>query len=148
MIIVTFVVGLAATLSVGHLVVYFFTKYLDWLTGTDKDEPPNVDQSAIPHVGRIPPAFMGLFERSLAFSLFFLGVENAGALLAAWIGAKLATNWSRATKPDDANMDRFVRTRSQIALLAGVVSVTIGAVGAKLVVHHEALRQWIVGLTC
>ena len=38
----------------------------------------------------VPPWITGTFERLLAFGLLYVGVEEAGAILAGWIAAKLS----------------------------------------------------------
>ena len=43
----------------------------------------------------VPVWFMGNFERAMAVVLVLANVRGAYALLAAWLGAKLATSWQR-----------------------------------------------------
>jgi len=74
----------------------------------------------------IPPSVTGTFERLLAFGLVYLGVPEAGTILAFWIGGKLASNWQRI------QADRAARVQTMAALITGTVSVIVGAVAGAI----------------
>ena len=88
----------------------------------------------------VPVWITGNFERLLAFLLVLFHVEGAFTLLALWLGAKLAASWHRLpteTEGDDEKgreHNRQVRSGTLCALIAGIVSVLIGA-SAGLVVR-------------
>jgi|SRR5215471_11634335 hypothetical protein len=80
----------------------------------------------------VPVWITGNFERLLAFLLVLLHVEGAYTLIALWLGAKLAASWQRLpTEPygDDEKREynRQIRAGTLCALIAGIVSVLIGA---------------------
>ena len=90
----------------------------------------------------VPVWITGNFERLLAFFLILFHVEGAYALLALWLGAKLAASWHRLptesyanSKNDDEKREygRQVRAGTLCALIAGVVSVLIGAFAGLVV---------------
>jgi hypothetical protein len=92
----------------------------------------------------VPVWITGTFERLLAFFLVVLHVEGAYALIALWLGAKLAASWHRLptepygdTQGDDEQREhnRQIRAGTLCALIAGIVSVLIGAL-AGLVVRN------------
>jgi hypothetical protein len=85
----------------------------------------------VPYVEAIPGGIVGAFERALAFTLFFLSVEGTLAILGAWIGAKLAANWQRRTLPDNDRYSRWIRGQTFKALMAGVLSLGVGAAGGS-----------------
>jgi hypothetical protein len=73
-----------------------------------------------------------------------LHVEGAYALIALWLGAKLAASWHRLptepygdTQGDDEQREhnRQIRAGTLCALIAGIVSILIGAL-AGLVVRN------------
>ena len=80
----------------------------------------------------VPVWITGNFERLLAFFLVLLHVEGAFTLIALWLGAKLAASWHRlATEPygdaEKREYNRQIRAGTLCALIAGIVSVLIGA---------------------
>jgi hypothetical protein len=86
----------------------------------------------------VPVWITGNFERLLAFFLVFLHVEGAYALIALWLGAKLAASWHRLpTEPygDDEKREynRQIRAGTLCALIAGIVSVLVGVLAALVV---------------
>jgi len=90
----------------------------------------------------VPVLITGNFERLLAFFLVIFHVEGAYALLALWLGAKLAASWHRLptepygdTKDDDEKREygRQIRAGTLCALIAGIVSVLIGALAGLVV---------------
>ena len=90
----------------------------------------------------VPVWITGNFERLLAFFLVLFHVEGAYALLALWLGAKLAASWHRLptepygnTKNDDEKREygRQIRAGTLCALIAGIVSVLIGAFAGLVV---------------
>ena len=93
----------------------------------------------------VPPAITGTFERLLAFGLFFLNVSDAYTILALWIAAKLASNWQRRPVDKISKSDeREVRVQTLIALMAGTLSVGIGAVAGAFARTHPWLWTWMV----
>ena len=99
----------------------------------------------------VPTLLTGMFERLLAFTLFYVGIYNAFAVLGLWIDAKLAANWQRRSIEGlVAAKECAVRVYTLIALMAAILSMGIGAVAARS--HPEwresGLRQypapWIV----
>ena len=89
----------------------------------------------------VPVWITGNFERLLAFFLVLFHVESAYALLALWLGAKLAASWHRLpTEPyrdtkndDEREYGRQIRAGTLCALIAGIVSVLIGAFAGLVV---------------
>jgi hypothetical protein len=90
----------------------------------------------------VPVLITGNFERLLAFFLVLFHVEGAYALVALWLGAKLAASWHRLptepygnTKDDDEKREygRQIRAGTLCALIAGIVSVLIGALAGLVV---------------
>jgi hypothetical protein len=95
----------------------------------------------------VPVWITGTFERLLAFLLVVFHVEGAYALLALWLGAKLAASWHRLStdqisaktagraKNDEEKREygRQIRAGTLCALIAGVVSVLIGAAAGLVV---------------
>jgi small-conductance mechanosensitive channel len=96
----------------------------------------------------VPPLLTGMFERLLAFTLFYLGNDNAFAVLGLWIGAKLAANWQRRSIEGlVAEKGRAVRVYTLIALMAGILSVGIGAVAGSLARSHPEWWSLVCGNT-
>jgi hypothetical protein len=90
----------------------------------------------------VPVWITGNFERLLAFVLVLFHIEGAYTLLALWLGAKLAASWHRlpsepygGTEEDDEKREysRQIRARTLCALIAGIVSVLIGAFAGLVV---------------
>jgi hypothetical protein len=89
----------------------------------------------------VPVWITGNFERLFAFCLVVFHVEGAYTLLALWLGAKLASSWHwlptepyQATKNDDEReYGRQIRAGTLCALIAGIVSVLIGALAGLVV---------------
>jgi hypothetical protein len=68
----------------------------------------------------------------MAYGLVLFCVPDAYTILAAWIGAKLAASWQRL--PVETYEDgRRVRAGTLVALMAGIVSVALGALAALAV---------------
>ena len=81
----------------------------------------------------VPVWFVGNFERAMAVVLVLANVRGAYALLAAWLGAKLATSWQRLPIDNtDLETSRQVRAGTLVALMAGINSVTFGIVAGLL----------------
>jgi hypothetical protein len=80
----------------------------------------------------VDPLITGSFERLLAFTLVAICVETGDAVtaLGIWLGLKLAVNWQIIGAHSD---DRNVRVGALTALMAGVLSVAMGAFGGWLV---------------
>jgi len=96
------------------------------------------------HIGRIrndayvpalPGWLTGMFERAFAFALV-VAVRDAAlivTILIAWMAAKLASNWHRGDRPDqNEQQDRWLRGRSLIAIMAGIMSLACAVVGAYI----------------
>lgn len=89
----------------------------------------------------VPVWITGNFERLLAFFLVLFHVEGGYTLLALWLGAKLAASWHRLlteaygdTKDDEKReYSRQIRAGTLCALIAGIVSVLIGALAGLVV---------------
>jgi hypothetical protein len=101
----------------GNLVVWLFIRIARWLSDIDFEREEK-------DVG-VPPWLTGSFERVLAFGLLYFSVPDAGAILAGWIAAKLASNWQRRVLAP--KRQREIRVHTLIALMAGTLSVSIGA---------------------
>ena len=81
----------------------------------------------------VPVWFVGNFERAMAVVLVLANVRGAYALLAAWLGAKLATSWQRLPIDNtDLETSRQVRAGTLVALMAGIISVTFEIVAGLL----------------
>ena len=80
----------------------------------------------------VPSWILGDFERLLAFGLVAFAVPQAGTALIAWLAAKLAANWRRRDAGDDSDEAAIIRANTFIALMAGVLSVILGAVGGLI----------------
>jgi hypothetical protein len=72
---------------IANVPVVGFIWFVRWLSGLRRKRNPK-------DVG-VPPLIVGTFERVLAYTIFFIGVQEAYTLLIAWIVAKLASNWQR-----------------------------------------------------
>jgi hypothetical protein len=105
-----------------------FRRWLEKLSGMAK--PSEEEKKAVV----LPTWFVGGFERFLAFVLVLLDVPGAYTILAGWIGAKLAANWQRVPM-DNSKRGQEVRARTQIALIAGIVSVGFGCLVGLSVRH-------------
>ena len=96
----------------------------------------------------MPPFFTGMFERVLAYAVFFLGVPEAYTILGAWIVVKLASNWQRLSMENDEVRNQTIITQSLIALMAGTLSVAIGAIAGALARSKPEYWSWIVAHWC
>jgi hypothetical protein len=122
--------------------VFLFLVALGVLFIADRMMPPIVRrlrrESRLPETRltkdeAVPVRFLGNFERVLAFILVFAHVEAAYALLAAWLGAKLAASWQRLKPKDDGpEEDRQIRAGTLVALIAGIISVGFGIVAGLI----------------
>ena len=74
---------------------------------------------------------MGTFERVLGFGLVYFHVDAAPTLLALWIGAKFAANWQRREVTLN-DTEREIRVQTFVALMTGMLSVTIGAAAGEI----------------
>jgi hypothetical protein len=91
----------------------------------------------------VPAWLTGTFERALAFALFYRGVSEAYTILGLWIGAKLAANWQRRSIEGlSAENDREIRVQTLIAIIAGTLSVAIGAGAGHLARTHPQWWNW------
>ena len=96
--------------------------FLYWL----RTESGIEGERSVEEVG-VPPEIVGPFERLLAFFLMLFDVTGAAAVLAAWLAGKLAASWKRyPVDQKDPTPGRGVRAGTMSALIAGVVSVSIG----------------------
>jgi hypothetical protein len=115
--------GLAVTLVAGHYGTKWFHDYLNRSAGLE----------SVPPIKRVPPGITGTFERLLTFILVASHFPNPQNVVLAWLAAKLAANWQRnepANSTDD--LRREYRTRSLIAVMAGIVSVAFGYLGGVI----------------
>ena len=112
-----------------------------WLSGLPRNRPPKRFQ--------VPPLFTGMFERVLAYTVFFLGVSEAYTILGAWIVVKLASNWQRLSMENvSEECGQTIITHSLIALMAGTLSVAIGATAGAVARSHPEYWNWIVAHWC
>ena len=115
--------GLAGALVAGHFGTGWFHEFLERSAdlGRRSDEK------------RVPAWITGGFERLLTFGLVvsdFPGFQN---VILAWLAAKLAANWQRAEPVNSSDSERQeYRTRAQIALMAGVVSIAFAYFGGMI----------------
>jgi len=131
------VFGVAVAL-IANVPVLGFIWIVRWLSGLPRKRNPK-------DVG-VPPLIVGTFERILAYALFFLGLDEAYTILLAWIVAKLASNWQRRSLDKiGPKLEREIRVQSLIALMAGTLSVAIGAVAGVFARSHPEWWSWIVG---
>ncbi len=77
----------------------------------------------------VPVWIVGNFERLMAFALvLFLKPKDAFTLLGIWLGAKLAASWHRMpVSNSNKKENRNIRAGTLAALIAGIVSVLLGA---------------------
>jgi hypothetical protein len=81
----------------------------------------------------------------LAYLVFFLGIPEAYTILGAWIVVKLASNWHRLSMDGVGEQDREgIVTQSLIALMAGTLSVAIGAFAGAVARSHPEYWSWMV----
>ena len=122
-----FLIGLASTRLVHRPVAWF----LEWLRGKSDFRDPR-PKPGVPHV------ITGTFERALAFILVLsISFDKAVTVLGIWLGLKLAANWQ--AMPKDEKTSREVRVGTLTALMAGVVSVSLG-------VSAGLIARWGCGL--
>jgi hypothetical protein len=91
------------------------------------DPKPNDDPETRP----VPPRLMGVLER-LVFSLlvWWVGLTDATITgMFAWLALKMATNWTRPRDVSNPTRQAKVIRLSQVALLAGVISLMFAAWG-------------------
>jgi hypothetical protein len=83
---------------------------------------------------QVPPWLTGVFERYMTVALVVVGLDSAslGAVVLAWMGAKLAANWQRRVATDSTLDDEKVRARTIVALMTGVLSLGIGIIAGAL----------------
>jgi hypothetical protein len=97
----------------------------------------------------VPAWITGSFERGLAYVIFYIATAEAYTVLIAWILAKLAANWQRRIienlKPEQ---ERKIRAQTLIALMAGTLSVTVGALGGAIARSNPDSWTWIVSRWC
>jgi small-conductance mechanosensitive channel len=75
-----------------------------------------------------------------------VGLDEAYTILLAWIVAKLASNWQRRSLDKiGPKLEREIRVQSLIALVAGTLSVAIGAVAGVFARSHPEWWSWNVG---
>jgi hypothetical protein len=108
-------------IPVGHIIV---DEFLNRLRRASEFDDPREQPGVALFV-------TGCFERLLAFILFAICIETGSAVtaLGIWVGLKLATNWQILGEHSD---DRNVRVGAFTALMAGVLSVGLGAFGGWL----------------
>ena len=116
-----FIVGLAFTLW-AHYPVKWFLAWVRTKSGVPPDRPG----------AGVPNWIVGAFERLFAFGVVLADVENAYAVLIAWMAAKLAANWQRPTVVGDSAVDREVRVYGISALMAGTLSLSLAVIGATI----------------
>ena len=115
-----FLFGILFALVVGHFVVEWFIDLLRRRGGVEPRRTNEVDNRIV-----------GLFERTLAFTLAFANFPSYYAILIAWMAAKLALNWKRPLPPSKENSkeERERRVYGMSALMAGTLSLGIGVIG-------------------
>jgi hypothetical protein len=81
-------------------------------------------------------------------NLFIRADDGAYTIVAAWLAAKLASNWQRVSVEKDRALEQKVITQTLIALMAGTLSVSIGAVAGRFARHYLEYWNWIVPPWC
>jgi hypothetical protein len=119
------------------LVAYFpLDMFIVWLRTQSKVEGTR----SAAEIG-VPVWITGTFERLGAFGLGLFDANDAGLILAAWLGAKLAASWQRYPADEkDMEQNRKVRAGHLVALIVGTASVAFGFF-AGLTVRH--LLGWV-----
>jgi hypothetical protein len=118
-----FIAGLVVALPLGHVVVKWFLDTVRKISDVPTDRPG----------AGVPNWIVGLFERTFAFGVVFTNVEGVYAVLGAWMAAKLALNWQRPSyNKDDPNAEWQVRVYGISALMAGTLSLSLGAIGGAI----------------
>jgi hypothetical protein len=121
--ILLFLVGLVFALGLGQVIV---SGFLNWVRTTS--QVPRIR----PNAG-VPNWIVGLFERSFAFALAFANVQGAYVVLGAYLAAKLTLNWKRIPyEKTKLEVERRVRVYGISALMAGVLSLSIGVIGGAI----------------
>lgn len=120
--------GLAAAMVAGH----YGTEWFYGLLNGSAHLGPRPDPEK-----RVPPWITGAFERLLTFLLVVSNFPNFQNVILAWLAAKLAANWQRAepTNASDSERQEY-RTRSLIAVMAGIVSIGFGCFGGVIARPH------------
>src|SRR5262249_51407265 len=137
---ITCILALVIGLGVIALAYGPLGSFSRWLGAKSRIDPRTAAEEGVPFW------ITGNFERLLAFSLVVFHVEGAFTLIALWLGAKLAASWHRvpaepyaATEVDyekfaeNREYNRQIRAGTLCALIAGIVSVLIGAFAGLIV---------------
>lgn len=118
------------TYLVGDLGVDAFYHIVRWLSD-DREKYPQA----------VPRWVVGAFERTMAFLLFLFAVDNAATVLIAWMAAKLAANWQRRDLTDNERKSLWIRKRTFIALMTGVLSLAVGVAGGSMARCSMPLKE-------
>lgn len=115
--------GLAAAMVAGHFGTGWFLEFLERSAGLGRRSEEK----------RVPAWITGGFERLLTFGLVVTDFPGFQNVILAWLAAKLAANWQRAEPANATEIERQeYRTRAQIALMAGVLSIAFAYFGGMV----------------
>ncbi len=103
--------GLIVSLGIGS---YATPKFLDWLREGKAEARPDV----------VPRWITGMLERGFFTVAIAFNVPGSAIAMMAWLGAKMAANWSRQTQ------DPLVGVS---ALLSGLLSMFFALIGGLIV---------------
>lgn len=120
--ILSWLLGLLLSLVGGHFVVELFHERLRRYLALGP-KPPLSGSGA-----RVPAWLTGLTERLFFTVLVGLGTAGASAVMMAWLGLKLATNWNHP----DYKEKNDARTFALSGLLSGLVSMLFALVGGTI----------------
>ncbi|ODR95191.1 hypothetical protein AUC70_05645 [Methyloceanibacter stevinii] len=113
----------------GLLFVFGSDRIVGPFTRWVREQSQVSSEKLYPHV---PSGLLGTFERALAFVLVAFAVPQTGTILIAWLAAKLAANWQRREGSGNDKEDAIVRANTFIALMGGVLSLGLGALGGLI----------------
>lgn len=111
--------GMIVSLLGGWLAVWLLERWLRLYTG---------EKSELQQRARVPGWITGFIERGV-FTLFIAyEVLFVGALIVAWLGSKLASNWNRPAGNTDESWIAFAFA----ALNLGLVSIAFAVIGGRI----------------
>lgn len=114
-------IGVLTALVGGGLASWLFIAITSKLIGLR--EKPNKDSP------RISGWVTGFVERSFFLILIVLGVSGVPESMMGWLALKLASNWHRY----DPDKLPSARTRSLLALIAGLISLAFAYIGGAII---------------
>lgn len=118
----SWVLGLAFSLVVGHFVVEHSLQQLRKYIGLD-------DKPALPEpLKRVPPWLTGALERLFFTFLIAFNVSGTPTAMVGWLALKLATNWNHPDFKESAQARSFAFS----GLVAGLLSMLVALLGGKI----------------